>query len=155
MNLHPAVADQHDRQCKEVGADFYSINAANGQSSNSRPRRLAQDIMDRSTLIGSMRHMCPSFLLDGPYHFKQHPGPCLVSKGNDTHSPPVWVKEWSCDERFAVVDERDRMQGFATGIIHGFFDTQGKPRVDVTEDFRIRLNGSSFNYDHLFVVLSA
>ena len=25
----------------------------------------------------------------------------------------------------------------------------------MTEDFRIRLNGSSFNYDHLFVVLSA
>ena len=102
-----------------------------------------------------MGHMCPSFLLDGPNRFKQHPGPCLVSKGNDTHSPPVLVKEWSCDERFAVADERNRMQGFAIGITHGFFDIQGKPRVDVSEDFRIRLDGSSFNYDHLFVVLSA
>ena len=26
----------------------------------------------------------------------------MVSKGNDTHSPPVLVKEWSCDEIFAV-----------------------------------------------------
>ena len=101
---------------------FYSMDVANEQSNNSRPRGLAQYIRDLSTLTGSMRHMCPSFLLDGPYHLKQHPGPCLVSKGNDTHSPHVLVKEWSCDERFVVADERDRMQECATGVTYGFFN---------------------------------
>ena len=113
VKLHPAVADQAERQEKEIGLSFEPSNVVDNQSSNSRPRRIATDMVDCST-AQACKHLYPAWLLDDDFPPLQHPLPCLVARGNDTHMPVVLVSARNNEERFATVDERDRMQGYCT-----------------------------------------
>ena len=119
VKLHPAVADQAERQEREIGLSFEPTNVVDNQSANSRPRRIATDMVEYSTAV-ACKHMCPAWLLDGDFFPLQHPMPCLVAKGDDTHMPVVLISAWNNEERFATADEKDRMQGYCTSITHGF-----------------------------------
>ena len=154
VKLHPAVAHQAERQEREIGLSFEPHNVSNSQSANSRPRQLATDMVDYST-AEACRHLCPAWLLDGDFFPKQHPMPCLVSRGDDTHMPVVLINSWGGEERYATADERDRMQGYCTGLTHGFFDSRGNPMVQVDVSLRTRMTGNSFNYEHIYIALQA
>ena len=154
VKLHPAVADQGERQEKEIGLSMEPSNVADNQSSNSRPRRLATDMAEYST-AAVRKHLCPAWLLDGDFFPMQHPMPCLVARGDDTHMPVVLVSAWNNEQRFATADEKDRMQGYCTGITHGFFNAKGDPCVLVELSLRVRLTGNCFNYEHIYLALQA
>ena len=154
VKLHPAVADQAERQEQEVGLSFEPSNVVENQSSNSRPRRIATDMVEYATAVVS-KHLCPAWLLDGDFFPMQHPMPCLVARGDDTHMPVVLISAWNNEQRFATADEKDRMQGYCTGITHGFFKANGEPSVIVELSLRVRLTGNSFNYEHVYMAVQA
>ena len=67
--------------------------------------------------------------------------------------PVVLISAWNNEERFATADEKDRMQGYRTGITNGFFKPNGDPSVTVELSLRVRLTGNSFNYEHFYLAL--
>jgi hypothetical protein len=118
------------------------INASELGAPQSRPRRIASNVMDMDD-ARRKKPIDPVVLLEALGHRLVNTGrglaPCVMANGRNTHAPVKTIELESGHRGFAPTKTLERLQGYPEGLTTAF----GKVAVDEGE--RAKLMGNAFH----------